>query len=112
MAEGQQDDAGHSTLNSVTYIIFLSTIGILTLSIGQSTRDVIKFTTRCLKRVENIDLSKNFTISVNNNDNLSISFISELLRNIQLPNLSVFFPQHIVNPSCKYVFVSSITATH
>jgi hypothetical protein len=68
MAGGQQDDTGHSTLNTVTYIIFLSTIGILTLSIEQLRRDVIKFTTRCLKRVENIDLSKNSKISVNNND--------------------------------------------
>jgi len=111
MAGGQQDDAGHSTLNTVTYIIFLSTIGILTLYIGQLRRDVIKFTTRCLKRVENVDLSNNSTISVNN-DNPSISFISELLRHIQLLNLSVFFPQHIVNSICKDVFVWSIRATH
>jgi dolichol kinase len=80
MAEGQPDDAGHSTLNTVSYMIFLSTIVILTLSIGQLRRDVTKFTTRCLQRVENIDLPNNSTISVNNNDNLSIPFISELLR--------------------------------
>jgi hypothetical protein len=79
MAAGQPDDAGHSTLNTVTYIIFLSTIGILNLSIGQLRRDGTKLTTRCLQRIENIDLPKNSTISVNNNDNLSISFVSELL---------------------------------